>query len=120
MNLICYTLIFRFHLQNCDCLFSVTLLHYLIVPEMLSVLQKPDNDPNYQNSLVKASAKLHKVLREVDIRLLMDGLMQNNLKNGYVYNCLNLVLVDFFPFAKGTALTCVGLRRKLSEMRKHL
>ncbi|KAE8679778.1 Chromatin assembly factor 1 subunit FAS1 [Hibiscus syriacus] len=46
------------------------------VSEMLSLLQKQENDNSYKRDFVKASEKLAKVLSEVDIRLLMSNMLQ--------------------------------------------
>lgn len=74
------------------------------VPELLTTLNKPNNDPNHQNSLVKASENIGKVFDDADIRLLMDAL------------CKNILTMSVYT----TVLMCVGLGRKPSKMRKHL
>ncbi|KAI4342863.1 hypothetical protein MLD38_027430 [Melastoma candidum] len=48
------------------------------VSAMLQLLQRSENDPDYRSGLVKAFEKLEKVLNEADIRILIDGLLQNN------------------------------------------
>ncbi|KAH8501282.1 hypothetical protein H0E87_016193 [Populus deltoides] len=45
---------------------------------MITALQKSETDENYKTDLIKSSGKLGKVLREADIRLLVDGMLQKN------------------------------------------
>lgn len=45
---------------------------------MITALQKSETDENYKSDLIKSSGKLGKVLREADIRLLVDGMLQKN------------------------------------------
>lgn len=45
---------------------------------MITALEKPENLPNCQHELMKASEKLSKVLNEADIRLLMENMSQKN------------------------------------------
>lgn len=51
---------------------------------MITALQKPETDENYKSDLKKSSGKLGKVLREADIRLLVDGMLQKNGTEMYV------------------------------------
>ncbi|KAJ6726814.1 CHROMATIN ASSEMBLY FACTOR 1 SUBUNIT A CAF-1 SUBUNIT A [Salix purpurea] len=44
---------------------------------MITALQKSETE-NYKSDLIKSSGKLGKVLREADIRLLVDGMLQKN------------------------------------------
>ncbi|KAK9138649.1 hypothetical protein Sjap_009243 [Stephania japonica] len=48
------------------------------VMAMISVLQKPENNPNYKPDLMKAYEKVAKVLAESDIRLLVEKMMKQN------------------------------------------
>ncbi|KAJ6429354.1 hypothetical protein OIU84_020894 [Salix udensis] len=45
---------------------------------IITALQKSETDENYKSDLIKSSGKLGKVLREADIRLLVDGMLQKN------------------------------------------
>jgi len=51
---------------------------------MITALQKSETDENYKSDLIKSSGKLGKVLREADIRLLVDGMLQKNGADMYV------------------------------------
>ncbi|CAK7325984.1 unnamed protein product [Dovyalis caffra] len=48
------------------------------VSAMITALQKSETDRNYESDLITSSEKLGKVLREADIRLLVDGMLQKN------------------------------------------
>ncbi|KAK7243201.1 hypothetical protein RIF29_37990 [Crotalaria pallida] len=50
----------------------------IAVSEMITSLEKLESESNYNQILIKASAKLGKASTEADIRLLVDGLLQKN------------------------------------------
>lgn len=51
---------------------------------MISMLSMPKGDPNYKLDLKKASEKLGKALNEVQIRSLVQSLLQKNDTDMYV------------------------------------
>lgn len=57
----------------------------MYISEMIAALEKPENLPNCQHELTKASEKLSKVLNEADIRLLMENMSQKNRAEVYVF-----------------------------------
>ncbi|KAH1044659.1 hypothetical protein AAZX31_09G227000 [Glycine max] len=50
----------------------------MAVSEMIAALKKQESQPDYNDGLIKASAKVNKAFPEADIRLLVDGLLQKN------------------------------------------
>ncbi|KAG4377984.1 hypothetical protein GLYMA_18G244800v4 [Glycine max] len=50
----------------------------MAISEMIAALKKLESEPDYNQGLIKASAKLNKAFPEADIRLLVDGLLQKN------------------------------------------
>ncbi|KAE9589676.1 putative chromatin assembly factor 1 subunit A [Lupinus albus] len=50
----------------------------MAVSEMITSLKKPESEQNYNNGLLKASAKLGKTYSEAEIRLLVGGILQKN------------------------------------------
>ena len=51
---------------------------------MIAALKKLESEPDYNQGLIKASAKLNKAFPEADIRLLVDGLLQKNSEDMYL------------------------------------
>lgn len=72
------------------CLMSI-LIKLGCFSEMIAALKKQESQPDYNDGLIKASAKVNKAFPEADIRLLVDGLLQKNSEDMY----LNTVLTCF-------------------------
>lgn len=51
---------------------------------MIASLKKQESGPNYSQNLIKASKKLSKTSTEVDIRMIVEGLLQKNNEDMYV------------------------------------
>lgn len=55
-----------------------TFVYLLLISDVISSLQKPEDHPTYKTDMTKAAEKLTKVLAEADIQLLMQTLNQKN------------------------------------------
>lgn len=88
---------------------------------MITALQKSESDPNFINDLMKSSEKLGKVLREANIRVLMDSMLKKNGADMYVLTAsLSSFFIQFlFPLLKFSPIVAES-RRMQSEKRKFL